>query len=75
MFIIFKAESELKHEEKIFWGGFLQKPKTRFFGGNNKIVIKLKFQICIFAFVFYCKRKPPANFHKKILIFEAHGIF
>ena len=32
-------------------------------------------QICIFAFVLYCKRKPHANFHKIILIFEAPGVF
>ena len=58
-----------------FLVGFLQKPKTCFFGGKNKIVFKLKFQICFFAFVLYCKREPPANFHKKMLKFEAPGIF
>ena len=31
--IVFKAESKPKHLEKLFWGGFLQKPKTGFFGG------------------------------------------
>ena len=41
------------------------KPKTCFFRSKNKIVLKLKFQICIFAFVFYCKRKLHINFHKK----------
>ena len=75
MFIVFKAESEPKHQETFFLGGFLQKPKTRFFGGKNKKVNKLKFQICIFAFVLYCKRKPHDNFHQKLLIFEAPGIF
>ena len=42
VFIVFKAESEPKHKEKFFLGVFLQKPKTRFFGGENKIVLKLK---------------------------------
>ena len=65
LFVVFKAESELKHKEKIFWGVFLQKPKTRFFGGENKIVLKLKFKICISAFVLYCKRKLYTNFQKK----------
>ena len=35
-FIVFKAESKPKHEENKFWGGFLQKPKTHFFGGTFK---------------------------------------
>ena len=56
-------------------GVFLQKPKTRFFGGKNKVVLKLKFQICISAFVLYCKRNLHTNFHKKILIFKPSGIF
>ena len=43
VFIVFKAESEPKQEEQFFFGVFLQKPKTRFFGGKNKIVLKLKF--------------------------------
>ena len=62
VFIVFKAESEPKHKEK-------------FFGGKNKIVLKLKFKICISAFVLYCKRKLCTNFHKKILIFKPPGIF
>ena len=74
VFIVFKAESEPKHEEKFFLGVFLQKPKTRFFGGENKIVLKLKFKICISAFVLYCKRKLCTNF-QKILIFKPPGIF
>ena len=55
VFIVFKAESEVKHEEQIFFGCFLQKSKTSFFGGKNKIVLKLIFQICISAFVFIVK--------------------
>ena len=31
--IVFKSESKPKHEEEKIWGVFLQKPKTRFFGG------------------------------------------
>ena len=38
VFIVFKAESKPKHEKKNFLGVFRQKPKTRFFGGENKIV-------------------------------------
>ena len=75
VFIVFKAESEPKHEKKIVLGVFLQKPKTRFYGGKNKIVLKLKFQICISVFIFHCKRKLNTNFHKKILIFKPPGIF
>ena len=52
-------------------GVFLQKLKMRFFGGKNKLVLKLKFQICISAFVLYSKRK----FHKKILIFKPLEFF
>ena len=55
VFIVFKAELKLKHEENFFWTVFLQKPKTHFFGGKNKIVLKLIFQICISAFVFIVK--------------------
>ena len=58
-----------------FFGVFLQKPKTRFFGGKNKIVLKLKFQIRISAFVLYCKRKLCTNFCKKILIFKPPEVF
>ena len=75
VFIVIKAESEPKHEEKFFFGVFLQKPKMRFFEGKNKIVLKLKFQIRISAFVLYCKRRLRTNFHKKILIFKPPGIF
>ena len=74
MFIAFKAESEPKHEDKFLLGVFLQKPKTRFFRGKNKLVLKLKFQIGISAFVLYCKRKLR-NLNKKILIFRPPGIF
>ena len=75
LIIVFKAESEPKHEENIFVCVFLQKPKTRFFGGKKKIVLKLKFHICISAFVLFCKRKLRINFHKNILIFKPPGIF
>ena len=65
IFIVFKAESEPKHEDKFFLAVFLQKPKTCFFGGKHKIVLKLKFQICISVFVLYCERKLRTNFHTK----------
>ena len=76
VFIVFEAESEpTETGRQIFWFFFLQIPKALFFGGKNKVIFKLKFQTCIFAFVFYCKRKLRANFHKKILIFEPPGFF
>ena len=74
VFIVFKAESEPKHEENFFLGVFLQKPKTCFFGGENETVLKLKFKIRISALVFYCKRKLYTNFLKQILIFKPPGI-
>ena len=49
--IVFKAESKPKHEEKPFLGGFLQKPKTHFYGGPKWYFLKVKFHICISAFV------------------------
>ena len=66
VFVVFKAESEPKHEEQIFFDVFLQKPKICFFGGKNKIVLKLKFQICISAFVLFCTRKFRTNSQKNI---------
>ena len=73
--LFLKPNQSQNRKEKFFLTVFIQKPKTRFFGGQNKIVFKLKFQICIFAFVLFCKRKLLANFHKKILIFEPPGMF
>ena len=73
--LFLKLNQSRNTQKKNFWGVFLQKPKTRFFGGENKIVLKLKFKICISAFVLYCKRKLYANFQKKILIFKPPGIF
>ena len=60
---------------QFFWGGFLRRPKMHFFGGPKWYFLKVKFQICISAFVLLCKRKHHANFHKKILIFGSPGIF
>ena len=73
--LFLKLNQSRNTKKKFFLGVFLQKPKTRFFGGENKIVLKLKFQIRISAFVLYCKRKLRINFHKKILIFKPPGIF
>ena len=70
-----KLNQSQSTKKKILLGGFLQKPKTLFCRGKIKIVFKLKFQICIFEFVLYCKRKPHANFQKKILIFKALEFF
>ena len=73
--IVFKAEPKPKHKEIFFGGFFYQKPKTRFFGGPKWQFLKLKFQICISAFVLLCKRKLRADFHRKIIIFRPPGIF
>ena len=73
--LFLKLNQSRNTKKQFFWGVFLQKPKTRFFEGENKIVLKLKFQIRISALVFYCKRKLRTNFHTKILIFKPPGIF
>ena len=47
--IVFKAESEPKHEDQICFDVFLQKPKTRFFGGKNSFetqISNLYFCVC-----------------------------
>ena len=75
VFIVFKADSEPKNEGKNLFGCFSSKSKKALFGGKNETVLKLKFQICISLFVFYCKRKLHTNFHKKIFIFKPPGIF
>ena len=38
--IVVKAESKPKHEEKRFWGVFLQKLKNAFFGGSKIVDFK-----------------------------------
>ena len=58
---VFKAESKLKHEEIKLLGGFLQKPKTPFFGGPKWYFLKVKLQICVSAFFL-------ADFHKNMNI-------
>ena len=40
-----------------------------YFGDPKWYFSKVKFTICISAFVLYCKKKLHANFHKKMLIF------
>ena len=51
MFIVLKLNQSWNKNKKICWGVFLQIPKMCFFRGENKIVLKLKFEICISAFV------------------------
>ena len=64
--LLFLKLNQGRKTKKIFFlGVFLQKPKTGFFGGENKIVLKLKFKISISAFVLYCKRKLYTNCQKK----------
>ena len=63
--LFLKLNQSQNIKKKFCLGVFLQKPKSHFFGGQNKIVLKLKFQICISAFVLYCKRKIHTNLHKK----------
>ena len=50
-FIVYKAESKPKHEDKFISGGFLKKLKMLFFSGPKWYFLKVKFQICISAFV------------------------
>ena len=72
--LLFLKLNQSRNTKKTFFlGVFLQKPKTRFFGGKNKIVLIIKFQIRISAFVLYCIY--CTNFHKKIFIFKPPGIF
>ena len=76
--IVFKAESKLKHEERKKFGGvFFKNQKHTFFGCPRWYFLKVKYQICISAFLLcaLCKRKLHANFHKKILLFGPPGIF
>ena len=49
--IVLKAESKPKYKETFLLWVFHQKPKTRFFGGPKWQFLKLKFRICISAFV------------------------
>ena len=63
--LLFLKQNQSRNKKKIFFWGFLQKPKTHFFGGPKWYFLKVKFQICTSAFVLYCKRKLHANFHKK----------
>ena len=65
VFIVFKVKSDPKDEEKFFCVFFFKIQKRAFSKVKNQIVLKIKFQICISAFVFYCKRKLHTNFHKK----------
>ena len=51
VYIVFKAESKPKHKEKNFGGSFLQILKSHFFGGPKRYFLKVKFNICISAFV------------------------
>ena len=67
VFIVFKAESEPKHKEKICWWVVLQKPKTHFLGGKNKVInSNLKF---VFLHLFFIvKGSFMPIFTKKITI-------
>ena len=74
--IVFKAESKPKHEEKYFGGVFFKNQKCTFSGvQNGTYFLKVKFQICIFAFVLYVKGSFMPIFIKKILIFGSPGMF
>ena len=50
--IVLKAESKPKHEENFFGVFFLSKTKNALFGCPKWYFLKVKFQICISAFVF-----------------------
>ena len=63
--LFLKLNQSQNTKKTFFCVCFSSKPKTCFFGGENKIILKLKFQILISAFVLYCKRKLYTNFQKK----------
>ena len=69
--LLFLMLNQSRNTKKKFEGGFFfKKLKKHFFWGPKQQFLKLKFQICFSAFVFLCKRKLHADFHKKILIFR-----
>ena len=70
LFIVLKLNQSRNMKKKIGGEVFLQKPKLRLFEGKNKIVFKLKFQICIFTFVFILKKEAACQISQKIFIFE-----
>ena len=76
--LLFLKLNQSRNSKKVLFflgGGFLQKPKTHFFWGPKWYFLKFKFQICISAFVLYCKRKLHANFQKKNLYLTPWNFF
>ena len=63
--LFFKLNQSRNTKKIFFWWVFYLKPKMHFFGGPKWYFLKVKFQIFIYAFVLYCKRKLHANFHLK----------
>ena len=53
MFLKLNQSRNMKN--KFLFGCFFQKPKTRFFGGKNKIVLKLKFKFVFLRLFFFVK--------------------
>ena len=50
--LLFLKLNQSRNTKKNLFGGFLQKPKMHFFGGPKWYFLKVKFKICISAFVF-----------------------
>ena len=53
--LFLKLNQSRNMKNKFFLVVFLQKPKTRFFGGKNKIVLKLKFKFVFLRLFFFVK--------------------
>ena len=70
--IVFKAESEPKHEELNFWGVFLQKP---LFWGSKIVVFETQIANLFFFVCSLTQKEASCQFSLKILIFGPHGIF
>ena len=68
----FKSWIRAETRKKKYFGRVFYKNQKRTFLG---VKIKYFFQICMFAFVLYCKRKHHANFHKKYWYLRPLEIF
>ena len=73
-FIVFKAESKLRHKETNV-GGFSSKTKNAVFWGSKMVLFESQISNLYFCVCSLNKKKILAYFHQKILIFGPPGIF
>ena len=66
--LLFLKLYQSRNTKKNFWGGFSSKTKAHFFVGPQWYFLKVKFQICISAFVLQCKGSSLLIFTKNINI-------